>query len=73
MTITFNGQAIPLSGSGGSSLHEFLVERGLKTDRIAVERNGTIVPRGEWAAVMLEAGDRLEVVHFVGGGSPVSV
>ena len=57
-----------MSDSAGGSLHDFLVERGLKVDRIAVERNGAIVPRGEWSGVTLEAGDRLEVVHFVGGG-----
>ena len=73
MTITFNGQAIQVSEAAGGSLHDFLVERGLKADRIAVERNGAIVPRGEWPQVTLQAGDRLEVVHFVGGGCcPVS-
>ena len=41
----------------------------LPTDRVAVERNLVIVPRDQWAATPIEAGDRLEVVHFVGGGS----
>lgn len=40
----------------------------MKTDRIAIERNGEIVPRGTWSNVMLESGDKLEVVQFVGGG-----
>ncbi len=35
---------------------------------VAVERNGEIVPRAAHAATHLEDGDRLEVVHFVGGG-----
>lgn len=73
MTITFNGQAVQVSDAVDGSLHRFLEERGLKADRIAVERNGTIVPRSEWTGVRLEAGDRLEVVHFVGGGCPVRV
>jgi thiazole synthase len=36
---------------------------------VAVERNRQIVPRKEWLSVMVGAGDELEVVHFVGGGS----
>ncbi len=43
-------------------------ELGLKGDRIAVERNGAIVRREEWSATQVVAGDRLEIVHFVGGG-----
>jgi thiamine biosynthesis protein ThiS len=35
---------------------------------VAVEHNGEIVPRASWPETVLEAGDRLEVVHFVGGG-----
>jgi sulfur carrier protein len=42
---------------------------GLKTDRVAVERNGEIVRRGAWEATEVRAGDRLEIVHFVGGGA----
>ena len=66
MTITLNGQIV--EARGGVLLLDFLAEKGLKTDRVAVERNGVIVPRTSWHIVTLEAGDRLEVVHFVGGG-----
>lgn len=46
-----------------------LVERlGMKPDRVAVELNRDIVPRDRWAQTELAEGDRLEVVHFVGGG-----
>ena len=41
---------------------------GMKPDRVAVELNRDIVPRDRWAATPLNDGDRLEVVHFVGGG-----
>ena len=37
-------------------------------DRVAVERNLEIVPRDRWAGTLLQAGDGLEIVHFVGGG-----
>jgi sulfur carrier protein len=50
-------------------LTQLIAELHLKGDRIAVELNGEIVQRAQWAAVTLSAGDRLEVVHFVGGGS----
>jgi sulfur carrier protein len=46
-----------------------LVERlGMKTDRVAIELNHSIVPREQWAQTNLSEGDRLEIVHFVGGG-----
>lgn len=46
-----------------------LVEKlGMKPDRVAVELNRDIVPRDRWSETMLNEGDRLEVVHFVGGG-----
>jgi sulfur carrier protein len=41
----------------------------MKADRVAVELNRDIVPRERWADAQLRDGDRLEVVHFVGGGS----
>jgi len=41
---------------------------GMKADRVAVELNRDIVPRDRWAETHLAEGDRLEVVHFVGGG-----
>ena len=42
---------------------------GVKTDRVAIELNRDIVPRDRWDQTQLADGDRLEVVHFVGGGS----
>ena len=42
---------------------------GMKADRVAVELNRDIVPRDRWAETQLQEGDRLEIVHFVGGGS----
>jgi thiamine biosynthesis protein ThiS len=41
---------------------------GMKTDRVAVELNRDIVPRDQWDHTQLADGDRLEIVHFVGGG-----
>ena len=47
-----------------------LVERlGMKPDRVAVELNRNLVPRERWTSTSLSDGDKLEIVHFVGGGS----
>ncbi len=47
-----------------------LVEHlGTKSDRVAVELNREIVPRAKWESTSIHEGDRLEIVHFVGGGS----
>lgn len=50
------------------TLQALLAWLNLPTDRVAVERNLEIVPRSSWAETGIHAGDRLEVVHFVGGG-----
>jgi thiamine biosynthesis protein ThiS len=42
---------------------------GMKTDRVAIELNRNIVARDQWPKTGLAEGDRLEIVHFVGGGS----
>ena len=50
------------------TLQALLAWLNLPADRVAVERNLEIVPRSLWAETAIHAGDRLEVVHFVGGG-----
>ncbi|HEX4156701.1 MAG TPA: sulfur carrier protein ThiS [Acidobacteriaceae bacterium] len=69
MRVTVNGQAKELEGMGSpSALSRVLEELGLRADRIAVELNGEIAPRGTWEGLTVVEGDRIEVVHFVGGG-----
>src|SRR6201993_1068292 len=50
---------------------ELLDHFDLPKDRVAVERNRSIVPKQKWEAIALAPGDELEVVHFVGGGSGI--
>jgi thiamine biosynthesis protein ThiS len=45
-----------------------LSQLGLEGRKVAVERNLEIVPHSAYQDVMLEEGDRIEIVHFVGGG-----
>ena len=47
----------------------FLVGLGLDPAKVAVKRNREIVPRSTFASVTLDAGDELEIVHFIGGGA----
>ena len=70
LTIILNGQSRTFEGLAASaSVEAVIAELGLKGDRVAVEYNGAIVPRTGWAGTRLGEGDRLEVVHFVGGGA----
>jgi len=50
------------------TLSSLLQQLGMKADRVAVELNHSIVPREQWEGTRLAEGDRLEIVHFVGGG-----
>ncbi len=62
----FEGQATGLTVEG------LLVQLKLSPAKIAVERNLEIVPRSAYGAVKLAEGDRLEIVHFIGGGNDVA-
>ncbi|HIQ98578.1 MAG TPA: sulfur carrier protein ThiS [Candidatus Scybalocola faecavium] len=61
-----NGENIPLNEP--LCLTDFLAQKGFNTGRVAVERNGDIVPKGAYDTTILSDADTLEVVHFVGGG-----
>ena len=70
--ITLNGEARRLDAP--TSVHGLLTSLGLDPAKIAVERNLEIVPRSTYGEVALAHGDRLEIVHFIGGGNaPVEV
>ena len=64
--IFVNGEERPLMQS--VTLAGILEELGYETTRVAVERNQEIIPRSQYDTVMVNDGDHLEVVRFVGGG-----
>ena len=64
--ITVNGESRSLAP--GTTVAALLAAMNLTGKRIAVERNGDIVPKGRHADTSLAAGDRLEIVVAVGGG-----
>lgn len=66
IAIVVNGA--PAQWAAGASVQQLVAAHRLARRRIAVERNGAIVPRSLWRSTPLAAGDVLEIVHFVGGG-----
>ncbi|MDD4588005.1 MAG: sulfur carrier protein ThiS [Heliobacteriaceae bacterium] len=66
MVVSVNGR--PVDVESGCLLHDFLTGQKVDPDRVVVEHNQRIVPQSEWAGIILQAGDVLEIVAFVGGG-----
>ncbi len=52
----------------GQTVAEYLEKAGYSRNRVAVEKNGEILPKAEYDSAVLEDGDVIEVVSFVGGG-----
>ena len=70
-TVTVNGES---RRSAAATLADLVRELGLQPEKVAVERNLEIVPRSTYDQVALNEGDRLEIVHFIGGGNaPVDI
>ena len=65
MRLILNGEPRDIEAG---SLAELVAALGLDPRKVAVERNLSIVPRSAYAATALTAGDRIEIVAFVGGG-----
>jgi sulfur carrier protein len=69
LTLVINGQSRTFADLVAPlMLDQVIRAMDLKGDRIAVEHNGEIAQRVRWAGVPVTSGDRLEIVHFVGGG-----
>ncbi|MBI2382827.1 MAG: sulfur carrier protein ThiS [Gammaproteobacteria bacterium] len=66
MQVILNGQPTELAES--ATLATLLEQLQLGERRVAVERNGEIVPRSQAAATRIRPGDRIEIVHAIGGG-----
>jgi thiamine biosynthesis protein ThiS len=66
MVITVNGEDREVRDD--LTLNELIAELELRSERVAIELNLDILPRQLWAQTQLHSGDRLEIVHFVGGG-----
>ena len=66
MQIRVNGERRELRDE--SRLSDLLKELSLALERVAVELNSQVVRRKEWPNTILRDGDRVEIVHFVGGG-----
>ncbi len=67
MKVVINGEE--RSFSGAMSVEALLGELGIDPRKVAIERNFEIVPKSTYAAVTVAEGDKLEIVHFIGGGA----
>jgi len=65
MNIHLNGEQKEIEAT---TIAKLVIELGLEKRMLAVERNLEVVPKSEYADTMIEAGDRIEVVHMIGGG-----
>lgn len=63
--VIVNGETLDMAGK---TISEYLATTNYDPKRIAVERNGDIVPKAQYAETVLIDGDSVEVVSFVGGG-----
>ena len=68
ISVSLNGETREVPGD--LTLEALLAWMKMPADRVAIERNLEIVPRRLWPETMIADGDRLEIVHFVGGGTP---
>lgn len=66
MRIQVNGE--PREVNENLSLPELIASLSLKPEQIAIELNQKVVRRPDWPATTLRANDKIEIVHFVGGG-----
>jgi thiamine biosynthesis protein ThiS len=66
IAISVNGES--RAAKSGATVVDLLRELALDSGRVAVERNLEILPRPQWSETQVEAGDRYEIVQFVGGG-----
>ena len=66
MIIVVNGNQTDIAQ--GSSISELIKVVGLDRERVAVELNKRIVRRADWDSTTISEGDKVEIVHFVGGG-----
>ncbi|OGU14036.1 MAG: thiamine biosynthesis protein ThiS [Geobacteraceae bacterium GWC2_53_11] len=66
MKIILNGES--LETVEGASVETVLKQLGISRERVAVELNTDIVPKADYEKQLLSDGDKIEIVHFVGGG-----
>ncbi len=66
MTIRVNGE--PRDVSGPLTISALLADLGIDPRRVAVEHNLTVIKRGRYASTLINEGDEVEIVNFVGGG-----
>jgi thiamine biosynthesis protein ThiS len=67
LTIIVNGNQTDIAE--GSVISDLVKSLGLNAERLAIELNKRIIRRADWGSTTISEGDKVEIVHFVGGGS----
>jgi len=67
LQIQLNGESRDLADQ--CTLEDLVRDLSLTPQRVAIELNQSVVRRDKWSQTILNDGDRVEIVHFVGGGS----
>lgn len=63
--VKINGEELNIAGK---TVAEYLADNGFDVKRVAVELNGDILPKSQYESTLLQDGDSIEIVSFVGGG-----
>ncbi len=63
--VTINGKE---ENAAGKTIAEYLTENGYNPDRVVAEKNLEIIPKSAYGETLIEDGDSLEILNFVGGG-----
>ena len=63
--VKINGEEL---NAAGTTVLQYLSENGYDTKRVAIELNGNILPKSQYESTLLQDGDCVEIVSFVGGG-----
>ena len=64
--IQLNGKKVLIKSK--FSIYDLLIKHKLNTKKIAIEYNGEIIPKARFKSKLLKNNDKIEIVHFIGGG-----
>ena len=64
--IQLNGQSYDISGE--MNLNQLLKNLKIQKNKVAIEVNGEIIEKNKYSNLILDKGDKVEIVHFIGGG-----
>jgi sulfur carrier protein len=70
LRVLVNGDSVQIKD--GATVGDLVAELNLKPERLAIEVNRKVLRKSEWGSTSLTGGDKIEIVHLVGGGAQSS-